>query len=403
MRVSYLLYDFGKTGGSIVLYNFMDNLVKRGYEVYAVTPYGRYKWEIGMWKELIIQFSNDKLAKKIVKNIIHPYMQNNKKAKRLKTVYQWNKSVKGLINNWKQTDVTISTYCITAYAGFYLSDQTIPLYHMQHFEELFFQDRIQRLVARNTYKLPLIKISNSSWLRHIVKKYFNEESYLLNPGIDLGVFKEGKGYLEKYRTKKKWTIVSFFDEQREWKGFNDAVKAVKKARDILSSQGIEIIWKVFGLNPPTKSYETEFEYVGKLFNEQLSKLYQEADIVLLTSWYESFPLPPIEAMASGSLIISTQYGVEDYIIDGKNGLVTLPRKIEEIANKIVWAIQNPQEVQSLVINGVATAHDYSWDKRTDVLENILVEVTKNYKDTKYKLFDDLVYGRFGEYMYEEFK
>ncbi|KAF6512376.1 Glycosyltransferase [Geobacillus stearothermophilus] len=403
MKISYLLYDFGKTGGSIVLYNFMDKLVERGYEVYAVTPYCRYKWEVGMWKELITQSSHEKLYKKVLKNIVYPYIKNNDNVKRLKTIYNLRNVIKGLVNNWKKTDITISTHCFTAYAGFYLIDQTIPLYHMQHFEEIFFQDKFQRLIARNTYKLPLIKISNSSWLQHIIKTYFNEESYLLNPGIDLEIFTQREGYLDKYQPKKKWTVVSFFDEQREWKGFIDAVKAIKKARDILRSKGIEINWKVFGLNPPTKNYETEFEYVGKLFNEQLSNLYQEADIVLLTSWYESFPLPPIEAMASGSLIISTQYGVEDYIIDGKNGLVTLPRKIDEIASKIVWAVQNPKEVRRLVASGVETANEYSWDKRTDVLESILYEVSKNYETINYQLFDDLVHGKFREYMYDQFK
>ncbi|MED3664709.1 glycosyltransferase family 4 protein [Geobacillus stearothermophilus] len=405
MRISYLIHNFGKSGGSIVLYNFMDNLVKRGYEVYAITPTKSYKWEIGMWKELISKENSVSHLnlKNIIKKTVYNRIKNYNQVKKFKTLYNLNKITKGLIENWIPSDITISTYCFTAYAGYYLSNRTVSLYHMQHFEEVFFQDYMDRMIARNTYYLPLLKISNSSWLKNIMKKYFNEETYLLNPGIDLNIFTYNPNFMDKYKEKKEWNIVSFFDETREWKGFSDAVQAVKKAREILEDKGYKINWRVFGSNPPTKVYDTQFEYVGQLFHKDLANFYAQSDIVLLTSWYESFPLPPIEAMATGSLIISTQYGVEDYLVDGFNGLVTLPRKIKDITDKIIWAIENPEGVSRIVRQGIETAKDYSWEKRTDVLEQIFNDAIKSYSyNNKTRLFDDLVNGKFKEYMYDEF-
>jgi glycosyltransferase involved in cell wall biosynthesis len=405
MKISYLLNGFGKTGGSIVLYNFMDQLVARGYEVYAVTPTAKYKWEVGMWNELIRKDSVATQSTKIksaIKGIIKPLIADNYKIKKARFIYNLDKMTSGLVRNWEPSDVTVATYCLTAYAGLSLSSQTVSLYHMQHFEELFFEDVFERMVARNTYKLPLGKIANSTWLRNIVIKYFNEETYLLCPGIDLDLFKSNNN-LSKYSHKKEWNIVSYFDERREWKGFNDAVIAIKRARKVLGEQGITINWKVFGLNAPTRNYDTDFDYVGRIFGEGLCKFYSDADIVLLTSWYESFPLPPIEAMASGSLIISTQYGVEDYVTDYKNGLVVLPRKADEISDKIVWAVNNPEMVKSMVLEGNKTAQEFSWKNRTDKLEIILNDAVKNYAFKKHILFDDLVAGRFEQYMYDEFK
>lgn len=402
MKISYLIRSFGKTGGPIVLYNFMDNLVKREYEVYAVTPQDNIRWEVGLWKEILEKNESNGFKKRVKNNIISK-LGGFRELKKLKSHYSNFKHVKGIVNNWTKSDITIATFCTTAYAAYYLSDKTIPMYHMQHYEELFFQDKFYRLLARNTYKLPLIKIANSTWLKNLINKNFMEDSYLLNPGIDLDVFKPKSNYLDKYKNKNKWKIVSFFDEKREWKGFNDAVEAVKRARNILSSKGINLEWKVYGLHPPQREYDTEFQYVGAIFNDNLASLYSESDIVLLTSWYESFPLPPIEAMACGSLIISTQYGVEDYLIDGKNGLVTLPRRIDDIANKIVWSVENPYIVADMVKEGVKTASEYSWERRTDILENIFHQVVSKPRKINHRLFDDLVDGKFEEYMNEEFK
>ncbi len=404
MRITYLLTGFGKTGGSIVLYNFMDNLVKRGYEVYAVTPSKRIKWENGMWKDLIVNNENKDIGiKKILKNTLKSVIRKQDSLNQLRKIISLNKLNRGLINHWIPSDVTIATYSLTAYAAYYLSDRTISLYHMQHYEEVFFEEYFDRLIARGTYTLPIYKVANSLWLKNILDKYYKIDSYLLNPGINLNIFKYDDNYQEKYTEKKEWTVLSYVDERREWKGFNDAVKAIKLTRERLEKEGYKIKWKLFGLNPPLRKYDTPFEYVGRLFNEDLNHLYKQMDIVLVPSWYESFPLPPIEAMASGTLVISTEFGVEDYLRDMVNGLVVLPRDTESMAKKIIWAIKNTDKVKELVYRGIETAKEYSWEKRTDVLEEIIKNVVIKHDSSKNDMRNDLVSGRFNEMMYDLFK
>ncbi|MGB9980280.1 glycosyltransferase family 4 protein [Methanobacterium sp.] len=402
MKISYLLGEFGSTGGSIVLYNFMDNLVKRGHEVYAIMTNSSIKWEIGIWKEIIE--NKDSVYKRraipIMGSLINFYSKNEN-IKNLYFFYGLNKLTNGLIKNWVDSDITIATWCLTAYAAFYLSDRTVPVYHMQHYEELFFKDKVQRLIARNTYYLPLIQISNSKWLQNIILKKFNQQSQLLNPGIDLDVFKPQDDIENKYKTKNKWLIVSYFSDILI-KGFEDAVQSVELARKELKKQGIEIEWKIFGLNPPSKKYTTEFEYVGKIFGHDLAKLYSKADIVLMSSWFESFPLPPLEAMSCGSLIITTQYGTEDYVFNNENGLVCLPRMPKEMAQKIIYAIKNPDKCLKMVKTALQTAESYSWKKRADTLEKLLEESLQKYSVDQFKTFDDIVNGNFKESIYKEF-
>jgi glycosyltransferase involved in cell wall biosynthesis len=398
------MWSYGTTGGSIVLYNFMDNLVKRGHEIHAIFPEGSIKWEVGIWKDEIKKSKTRNFKSKLFSffnNTIFNYLKLNYEINELNRLYEIRRNIKGLIKNWVESDITISTFHMTAYAGYYLSDRTVSLYHMQHYEELFSKDKMERLIAKNTYYFPLIKIANSSWLQTIMEKNFKSKSYLVNPGIDLITFKPSKVIEEKYINKKEWTVVSYVDENRKFKGFDDALKAVKLAREHLKLKDIKLNWKVFGYSKPSNEHETEFEYVGKLFAEDLAKTYSNADLVLLTSWYESFPLPPIEAMACGSVVITTSYGTEDYVFDKKNGLVCLPRKIDEIAEKIIYAIENPDKCLIMVENGLKTVQDYNWEKRTDILEKILYESLENYSFEEYVLVENLANGQFEE-IYENF-
>lgn len=395
------MVELGKTGGSIVLYNFMDNLVKRGHEVFVILPNKRIKWEIGMWK---VEKTETFVTK--IKLLIWKYMKLAiKKNQKIQQIHYFNyleRVTKGIIKNWVKSDITISTFCLTAYAGYFLSDKTIPLYHMQGFDEVFFNDKSQRLIARNTYNLPLIKIANSEWLKNIISNKLDVKCrFLLNPGIDTSIFKPCFNIDKKYTNKQEWIIVSYFSEL-PLKGFDDAAKAVKLARNVLGKKGIKIKWKIYGFKPPSKKYETDFEFIGPVFGDKLAELYSEADLVLMTSWYESFPLPPLEAMACGSLIITTKFGTEDYVFDGVNGLVCLPKKIEEISGKIIYAINNPNHCLKMVKQGLNTAESYSWEKRTDLLEEIFENAKLNYNFDKYYLFDDLVHGKFREELFNEF-
>ena len=389
MKISYLLTDFGNTGGSIVLYNFMDNLVKRGHEVYAISPNKRIKWKVGIWEDII----NENHSKYSLHNLLKFIGDITKNSEKI---------TKKLIKNWIKSDITISTHCFTAYACYFLSEQTVPFYHMQHWEELFFDNYEKRLIARESYYLPLLKIVNSSWLSNIIKKQYNQDTLLLNPGINLSVFKPYKDINKKYTDKKEWTILSYGNDWIDWKGFEDAAESVSIARNYLEKKGIKLIWKVYGFSKPSIKYNAEFEYLGKVFGSDLAKLYSDVDIVLLASWYESFPLPPIEAMACGTLIITTQFGTEDYVFDNENGLVSLPRKTNEIAEKIIFSVENPFQCLNMVRTALDTVKDYNWEKRTDDLEKIFENAFEFYSKDNSKFIDKLITGNF-EGIYDKFE
>jgi glycosyltransferase involved in cell wall biosynthesis len=104
-----------------------------------------------------------------------------------------------------------------------------------------------------------------------------------------------------------------------------------------------------------------------LSDDQLAELYSTSDIQITFSTAESFPLPPLEAMACGSATITTPYGSEDYAVDGFNALIVEPNNIEMLADKIRILIEDIDLRQKLIENGFKTASKFNYPEQTRLL------------------------------------
>ena len=105
-----------------------------------------------------------------------------------------------------------------------------------------------------------------------------------------------------------------------------------------------------------------YQFHGALDDDALSTLYAQSDIVLCPSWYDKFPLPPIEAMACGTAVVTTPYGTEDYAIDGHTAMVAQPRNAGAFVSALEALVQEPDLRERLARNGRAMAESLSWDR-----------------------------------------
>jgi glycosyltransferase involved in cell wall biosynthesis len=68
-------------------------------------------------------------------------------------------------------------------------------------------------------------------------------------------------------------------------------------------------------------------------------------LVLPSVWYENFPRTLVEAMAAGLPIIASRIGaLADLVIDGKTGLLFEPGNGTDLARKLAWAIDHPEQM-----------------------------------------------------------
>ncbi|MDD3436885.1 MAG: glycosyltransferase [Candidatus Gastranaerophilales bacterium] len=77
-----------------------------------------------------------------------------------------------------------------------------------------------------------------------------------------------------------------------------------------------------------------------------------SDISILTSEFEGFGLCLVESMHYKLATLSfNRYSTKEIIDDGENGYLVEPGNIDEYADKILYLINNPQEIQRLGQNG----------------------------------------------------
>jgi glycosyltransferase involved in cell wall biosynthesis len=352
----------------------MDKLASRGWNVYAVTPQETIKWEPNSSKNILKRVYSKKTLrnnlKVLVKKVIPTRVLKKLKAPTEEKIIV---EAKKIANNCPKCDIAVATYWTTAYAANMLSQHYPVAYHMQHYEELFINNNDQlRSLARITYGFPLFKIANSKWLAEIYYKLWMKQVPIVNPAIDHNIFNSTtEDTIAKYescaRGINKVRIVTYADD-RPFKAWDDLRNVMEIVFNIAGKDRIE--WITFGGGAASVS-DLPLNHLGKLHPHDLANLYRSAHIVLMPSWYESFPLPPLEAMACGTSVICTQYGTEDYAINNKNALITKPREINEIANLVVKLVNDNNMAKQLALEGIKTASNFNWDRSTDCLEGVL--------------------------------
>lgn len=87
----------------------------------------------------------------------------------------------------------------------------------------------------------------------------------------------------------------------------------------------------------------------KGFKADLTTVYNEAQLMVLTSSYEGFNLGTLEALSHGVPVIAydIKYGPADMIIDGKNGRLVPANNLMELGKLILNLLEQPQKLATM--------------------------------------------------------
>ncbi len=80
------------------------------------------------------------------------------------------------------------------------------------------------------------------------------------------------------------------------------------------------------------------------YRNDIQNIMCQLDLLVLSSLWEGLPLAPIEAFSVGKTVIATAVdGTVEIIENGKNGFLVEPKHSEQIAEKVSWIIEHPEE------------------------------------------------------------
>ena len=102
-------------------------------------------------------------------------------------------------------------------------------------------------------------------------------------------------------------------------------------------------------------------FLGFVPNETLRVLYHLARAFVFPSLYEGFGLPPLEAMASGTAVVTSNVSSLPEVTGGAAVLVD-PQSQDAIADGICRVLEDNVFREELVTKGRARAKQFSWDR-----------------------------------------
>jgi glycosyltransferase involved in cell wall biosynthesis len=133
------------------------------------------------------------------------------------------------------------------------------------------------------------------------------------------------------------------------KGFPFLQAALQDLSQANTLQSLELV--VFGASPPTQAQEFGFKthYLGTLKDDlTLALLYSAADVFILPSTEENLANTVMEALACGTPCVAFRLGgTPDMIEHQQNGYLATPLDVTDLAQGIVWVLEQPERYQKL--------------------------------------------------------
>jgi len=415
MRITFVMSRLIRGGGVRVAFEYANQLQKRNHEVYVVYPAVTIpiRARFNVKDLLLIVFGSLKrcLRRPIDKDRAQPFETD---ASLIEVPLFYPLFAKILpfakLLEWSipDADIIIATAWETAYLVSTLSDRKgQKFYFVQSYEiwgvwndtecwkkakRLKKEDEkcavtmadvmpkkkklrgYKELVDRS-YQLPLRKITIAEWLRQLIENKFDQRVEEVIPnGVNFNIFfKEGDR-----RDEAEHISVLMPYRPDKLKGFNDGLDAFARVR----AQHPNTRFAVFGRRPPHKSGQLlglpewiEFHDIES--DAQLRALYNDAHIFVLPSWIEGFPLPPMEAMACGCAVVTTDAGgFVDYLKNGQTALVVPIKDPAALARSVCRLIEDENERRRVAENGHQLIRQFTWENAAEKMEAVLKKDNK---------------------------
>ena len=114
-------------------------------------------------------------------------------------------------------------------------------------------------------------------------------------------------------------------------------------------------------------------FLGYVPDKTLAVLYRLASVFVFPSLYEGFGLPPLEAMASGTPVVTSNVSSLPEVV-GDAAVLVDPYKAEAIADGILTVLQSAHIREDLRKRGFARVKEYSWARSVQRVRDIYGEV-----------------------------
>jgi glycosyltransferase involved in cell wall biosynthesis len=222
----------------------------------------------------------------------------------------------------------------------------------------------QKHIITSAYQLPVRILTVSGIMNQKINELFGRASTIIPNAIDKTIFyPSGKSGMENSPLE----ILLVGSDTIRFKGHDTILGALFGLKAL--GYSFKINWLTqLPLKNSYKSLGMDIKQYIAPSREQIGNIYRKCDIYICGSKYESFGLPPLEAMSCGvTVVTSDNGGIRDYAVDEYNSLIYEPGNVRMLVNKLQKLFDCPELRKTLKINGLLTSKKYSWNKSVAIL------------------------------------
>jgi D-inositol-3-phosphate glycosyltransferase len=199
-----------------------------------------------------------------------------------------------------------------------------------------------------------------------------ENVELVPCGVDLKAFRPmDKGEVRRRLGFPEEPVVLFVGRIEPLKGIDILVRAVAQV-----SEDIRFCLVVVGGDASAEAEKAELRslaqklgisrrvaFLDAVDHSLLPQYYNAADICVVPSYYESFGLVALEAMACGTPVVASRVGgLQGTVRDSETGFLVPWRCPEPFAERLELLLENEELRRNLGAGGRAAAEDYAWPR-----------------------------------------
>jgi glycosyltransferase involved in cell wall biosynthesis len=116
-------------------------------------------------------------------------------------------------------------------------------------------------------------------------------------------------------------------------------------------------------------YAEELVFTGYVPDEDLVALYNAADLFVYPSIFEGFGLPPLEAMACGTPVVTSNTSSLPEVV-GEAGLMVDPLDAEALAGTMACVLGDGALRARLTVRGPERAATFAWETTARIIRDV---------------------------------
>lgn len=342
-----------KTGGGVRVIVELANILCKNHQVFIIIPNTKIECTFFIDKKIIIQKVGQTPKNKLTKllNLIKlpNYLKNNHNDAYI------------IITDPIQA-LTFLPYSFKNLFRFIQADD------YKIFDDLLllknnFNLFIYKTLTKLSYKKNINFFFNSSFSYEMfikTSKRYDIKKQIVHPSINHDIFYPPK----KSKNSEKITI-AYIARKHPIKRFDDFINSY----NILNKKPNVVIISHDNLS----NFEIQnFKLISPKDDKEIADVLRGSDIFVFTSLWEGFGLPPLEAMACGCAIISSDVkGINEYAKNNINALIYPPKNIKELTLRIEELIKNHKKRENLQKEAIKTSKEFSWEKSANKLLELM--------------------------------